>query len=161
MSISKRTWTTPSGEAREAWVDRYRDADGKQRLKTFKLLRDAKAWDRCVKDELEKGVHRPDSTSLTVRQAGSLLLERCKADGLEPEAISKYEQHLRLHIVPAIAVSEGPNRWVGELGDVKLSRLTTPMCDAFKCIWQPRRPGTAGGPPARATPSLGKCKVIS
>src|SRR5690242_6218700 len=121
IAMSKRIWTTPSGKTSEAFVYRYRDADGKQRLKTFKRERDAKAFERRVQDELEKGVHRPDSTSLTVRQAGPLLLERCKADGLEPEAISKYEQHLRLHIVPAIAVSEGPNRWAGELGDVKLT----------------------------------------
>lgn len=132
MSVVKRSWQTSSGKISSAFAVRYRDADGKQRLKTFERERDAKAWERRVKDELDKGIHRPDSTSLTLRQLRPLLLERCEAEGLEPEAVEKYESHLRLHVEPAVAALDTPNRWAGELGDVKLSRLTTPICDAFR-----------------------------
>jgi len=35
MSIRKRTWTSPKGEQKEAWVVDYVDQGGKRRLKTF------------------------------------------------------------------------------------------------------------------------------
>jgi integrase len=131
MSVAQRTWTTKSGD-HTAWVVRYDDADGKQRQKTFKRKRDADAWEAQTKVDLRKGIHRPDSTSVTVAEAGKLWLDRCKAEELEPRAIVGYQSHLLLHIVPA-EVSQGiPNGWSGKLGEVRLSRLTTPQCEAFK-----------------------------
>jgi integrase len=131
MAVEKRTWTTKSGE-RTAWVVRYYDADGKYRTKTFKRERDAKDWDAQVKVDLNKGIHRPDSTSITVSEAARLWLERCAGDELEPETIRPYEIHLRLHINPAAVPDDTPNGWSGKLGDVKLAKLTTPMCVAFQ-----------------------------
>ena len=58
MAVAKRTWKTPSGEIREAWVVRYYDSDGKYRTKTFKFERDAKQWEAQTKVDLKKGIHR-------------------------------------------------------------------------------------------------------
>jgi integrase len=132
MSVSKRTWTNPSGEAREAWVVRYYDSDGKYRMKTFKRGRDAKAWEAQKTVDIAKGTHRPERTSVTIKDAGALWLQRCLAENLEPEAVRPYEQHLRLHIYPAVAPVNVPNAWKGQLGDLKLCHLKTPMCEAFK-----------------------------
>jgi integrase len=131
MAVSKRTWTTPSGETRMAWVVRYYDADSKYRTKTFKRERDAKEWEAAVKVDLKKGIHRPDSTSITVGEAADLWLERKNAERHETTTIGAYELHVRLHIKPATVPENVPNGWVGQLRNVKLSRLTTPLCDAF------------------------------
>jgi integrase len=132
MAVAKRTWTTRSGEIRTAWVVRYYDADGKYRQKTFKRERDAKEWDAQTRVDLKKGVHRPDSTSITVREAGELWLKRCNDDELEPDTIRIYRGNFRLHIEPATVANDVPNGWKGTLGDVRLSQLTSPLCEAFR-----------------------------
>jgi hypothetical protein len=44
MSVRKRKWVSPQGEAREAWVADYVDGNGQRRNKNFKRKRDADAW---------------------------------------------------------------------------------------------------------------------
>lgn len=61
-------------------------------------------------------------------------LQRARAESLEPAAISSYERHCRLHILPATAPKGDPNGWSGNLGDVKLSQLTTPLCETFRLV---------------------------
>jgi hypothetical protein len=41
MSVSKRKWTTRNGETKEAWVATFKDQQGKRRLQTFDLKKDA------------------------------------------------------------------------------------------------------------------------
>jgi integrase len=135
MSISKRTWTTPSGETRTAWAVRYRDADKKYRLKTFARLQEARAWEAETKVEIKKGAHRPFSTSPTIRYAAELWLKRARDLTLEPRSIDGYESRVRLHINPAIAEPGAPNGWSGPLGDIRLAQVTTPLCRNFvRCV---------------------------
>lgn len=122
MAITKRHWPTNDGES-EAWVLRYYDAERKYRTKTFETKRAAEAWEAQMRVDKKKGIHRPDSTSLKIRELWPLLLETCKAEAVEPEAIDKYEQHLRIHVFPAATPKSTPNGWDGELGDLKVSRL--------------------------------------
>ena len=131
MAVSRRTWKKPSGDMGSAWVVRYYDESGKYRTKTFDKERKAKEWEAQTRVELKKGIHRPDSTSLTVNEAAKLWLDRCKSDGLERSTIQDYEIECRRHIVPAMVPEGTPNGWKGKFGDVKLSQLTSPMCDAF------------------------------
>src|SRR5262249_23973152 len=64
-------------------------------------------------------------------EAGQLWLDRKRGNGNEEDALRTEEVHVRLHIVSA-TVQEGTlNDWPGQLGDVKLSKLTSPMCDSF------------------------------
>lgn len=132
MAVSKRTWITVSGEIRTAFVVRYRDADKKVRLETFERERDAKARDAQIAVDLQKGIHRPLSTSITISEAAALWLERAVGEKLERSTIESYEGHVRLHINPAVISTNVPNAWRGKLGDVKLSRLTTPVCVTFQ-----------------------------
>jgi integrase len=71
MSIRKRTWTTPKGEEKTAWVVDYVDAKGKRRLKTFAKKKDADQFAATAKVEVREGVHVADSASATVKQAGN------------------------------------------------------------------------------------------
>jgi hypothetical protein len=115
MSVRKRTWINDSGTTGEAWVCRYRDAEGKQRLKTFEREREAKAWEAQMRVDLKQGTHRPERTSVTIRKAGALLLETCEAEDVDPATIEFYEKHLRVHIYPATASKTTPNAWEGQL----------------------------------------------
>src|SRR5947207_5409387 len=113
MAVRKRSWITGSGETHTAWVVSYRDAEKKQRQKTFKREREAKAWEAQTKVDLKKGLHRPDSTSITIKEAGAFWVDRAKGDQLEPAVIENYERALRLHIAPVFAPPDPPGRWDG------------------------------------------------
>lgn len=119
MSVRKRTWTTPAGEERSAWIVDYTDASGKRRLKTFRLKKEADAFTATASIEVRQGVHVADSVSATVEAAGRLWLASAAAAGLERSTCDQYRQHVELHIKPLI-------------GPTLLSRLTVPAVRAFE-----------------------------
>ena len=83
MSVRKRTWKSPSGETKEAWVVDYVDQHGDRHLKTFAKKRDADAHHAIVGVAVRAGTHTADSKSVTVAKAAELWLESCEAAGLE------------------------------------------------------------------------------
>ena len=119
MSVRKREWVSPQGEAREAWVVDYVGGSGKRRNKNFKLKRDADAYANRVNAEVRAGTHTPDSISPTVAEAGQLWLQTSENAGLERATLNSYREHLNLHIAPLI-------------GGIRLSQLTVPMVRAFE-----------------------------
>ena len=121
MSVRKRTWTGPGGEEKSAWLVDYVDAGGKRRAKTFRLKKDADAFAAKARVEVAAGVHMPDSIAQTVATAAQAWLSSCEADGLERTTVRQYRQHVDLHIVPFV-------------GNVKLSRLTTPAVHDFRDV---------------------------
>jgi integrase len=115
-SVRKRTWIK-GDQQQEAWVCYYRL--GKERhSKTFDKKKQADAYRAKVEVEIREGIHVPESSSLTVAQAGDLWIKTTEAGELEPTTIEQYQQHLRLHIIPLI-------------GQMKLSKLTAPAVRAF------------------------------
>jgi integrase len=106
-----------SGEIR--WQVDYRDREGKRRHKQFGTKANAVAFETKVRTELAAGTHVADSASVTVQVAGDLWLERGQREGLEAGTLNQYRQHLKHHIVPLI-------------GQVKLSKLTTPDVERFR-----------------------------
>jgi integrase len=116
-SIRKRAWRTASGEARESWIVDFRDQTGTRRHKQFARKKDADRWLLEARQQAERGVFTPDSTSITVGAACQLWLAKCEANGLEPTTLVQYRSHTK-HIELL-------------LGSVKLSRLTRPMAEAF------------------------------
>ena len=71
-----------------------------------------------TRGEIARGVHTPESTSITVAQAGELWIEAGEIERLERSTLRQYRNHLRLHIEPLI-------------GNVKLARLSTPAVEGF------------------------------
>ena len=102
MSVRKRTWKSPNGEPKEAWVVDYVDQHGDRHLKTFAKKRDADAHHAIVGVAVRAGTHTADSKSVTVAKAAELWLESCEAAGLERTTIAAYRQHAELHIVPML-----------------------------------------------------------
>lgn len=119
MSVRKRTWTTPKGEAKSAWIVDYVDTAGIRRLKTFKLKKLADAFAATASVEVREGTHVADSASATVAAAGKLWIASCNAAGLERSSVDAYDRHLRLHILPFI-------------GATKISALSIPAVRAFE-----------------------------
>ena len=119
MSVRKRTWKSPSGELREAWVVDYVDQHGDRHLKTFTKKRDADAHHAIVGAAVRAGTHTADSKSVTVAKAAELWLESCDAAGLERATIAAYREHVTLHIIPV-------------LGALRLSQLTVPLVRGFE-----------------------------
>ena len=118
MSVRKRT--LPSGEIR--WQVDYRDKegeDGKRRSRQFRTQKEALAHETKVRGEIAAGVHIADASSITIRKAGELWLQRCRLDELEGGTLRTYKQHLDLHILPLI-------------GNARLCKLTRPAVESFK-----------------------------
>jgi integrase len=119
MSVRKRTWKNPKGETQEAWVVDYVDQNGKRHIKTFSKKKEADAHHVTVKVEVRQGTHTPDSTSVTVEEAGKLWIQTAEANSLERTTVHEYERWLRQHIAPRI-------------GRAKLSQLSAPAVRAFE-----------------------------
>ena len=140
MSVRKRTWESPGGEMKEAWVVDYVDRDGDRHIKTFAKKRDADAEHAIVGVAVRAGVHTADSKSVTVAKAAELWIESCEAAGLERTTLAAYRQHADLHITPI-------------LGALKLSQLTVPLVRRFED--RLRRDGRSAPMVRKARRSLG------
>jgi integrase len=118
MSVRTHTWTTKSGETRQAYLVQYSTAEldkrgkRKRHVKFFDLKKDANAFHAQVRVDIGKGVHVPASKSITIEAAGRNWIDSC--GDLERTTVDGYLQHLNLHINPY-------------LGGVKLSALTVAM----------------------------------
>jgi integrase len=119
MSVRKRTWTTAKGVEQEAWVVDYVDQSGKRRNKQFDRKKSADDFDTTARNEMRAGIHTPDSTSVTVGEAGDRWIKACESVGLERTTVDAYRTHVDLHIKPF-------------LGTRKLSQLTIPMVTDFE-----------------------------
>jgi integrase len=117
MSVRRRVWENRDGSQGESWIVNYTDQGGTRRMKSFERKRDADAFHATVSVDVRRGLHVPDSQSVTVAEAGRLWLESTAL--LERTTRVQYRQHVNLHIVPI-------------LGAAKLSQLTVPMARAFE-----------------------------
>src|SRR5579885_316083 len=117
-SIRKRTWKS-AGEVKTAWVADYFDQTGKRHIKTFSTKKAADSWLVTARDEVQKGIHTPASTSITVEQAGEDWISQGETDGLERSTLRQYRQHLDYHIKPLV-------------GSVKLAELTAAVVQDFR-----------------------------
>ncbi|MFC4594274.1 tyrosine-type recombinase/integrase [Sphingobium tyrosinilyticum] len=118
-SIRRRTWTSPKGEEKTAWLVDYVDNGGKRRAKQFGKKKDAEAWLVGAAWQVSQGTHTADSASVTVKKAAELWIEKAEAEDRERSTIKQYKELERLHISPLI-------------GNVKLSRLTMPMVEKYR-----------------------------
>jgi integrase len=117
--VRKRTWQNSKGE-QTAWIADYFDQDGKRHIKTFARQSEAKAWLVTAQGEVVRGVHTPESTSITVTEAAALWLDKGALENLERSTLRQYRNHVDLHIKPA------------RIGGEKLARLSTPVIEAFR-----------------------------
>ncbi len=102
MSVRKRTWTTPKGVEKSAWVVDYTDTKGKRRLKTFAKKKEADAFAATASVEVRDGVHVADRDTVTVKKAAELWIATGEGEGLERSTLNQRRRHLKYHIGPFI-----------------------------------------------------------
>src|SRR6266581_9495911 len=117
-SIRKRTWTNSKGE-QTAWIADYFDQAGKRHIKTCSTKKAADAWLVNARGELQRGVHTPENSSITVAEAAELWIGKGELENLERSTLRQYRNHADMHIKPLI-------------GAEKLARLSTPAIEAFR-----------------------------
>lgn len=118
-AIRKRSWITPAGKDKVAWLVDYRDAGGIRRAKQFGRKKEAEDFLITMGGEVAKGTHTADSQSITVKKAGENWIGRARREDLEASTIASYEQHARLHIYPF-------------LGGKRLNQLSRPIIEQFR-----------------------------
>jgi integrase len=111
MSIRKRTWKTPRGEDREAWVLDFSDGSGKRRHETFARRKDAEQREAQVRIDITRGAGILARDKTIVRIADDWI-DHLQEERRERSTIKNYEQHLRLHILPVIGRQK-----IGKLGE--------------------------------------------
>lgn len=114
-NVNKRQWKGPNGEAKEAWMVRYKDRSGKYRGRSFKRKKEADAFARQVEIELDKDTHVARTATVTVAHLIDSYLENCEQrhkDGRKMSLahITTLRQQFAKHIRP-------------ELGRYKLTEL--------------------------------------
>lgn len=119
-NVRKRKWTTAKGEVKTAWVADYFDQERKRQIKTFDHKREADAWLVAARGEVARGVHTPESGSITVAEAAKLWLEKGALERLERSTLRQYQNHIDRHLTPS------------RIGTEKLAKLTAPMIEAFR-----------------------------
>jgi integrase len=118
-SIRKRAWCNKEGE-QTAWVADYFDQNGKRHIKTFETKKAAAAWLVEAQGEVKRGVHTPESASITVAEAADIWIEKGQLENLERSTLRQYRNHVDLHIKRS------------RIGAEKLARLSTPAIEAFR-----------------------------
>jgi integrase len=118
-SIRKRTWRSKDGE-QTAWVADYFDQNGKRHIKTFDTKKSAAGWLVETQSEVKRGVHTPESASITLAEAAEIWIEKGELESLERSTLRQYRNHVDLHIRGS------------RIGSEKLARLSTPAIEAFR-----------------------------
>ena len=118
-SVYKRTWSGQDGRERVRWVAAYKDQHGQRHNNGFRVKKEAKAFLVLTEGEIVRGIHTPESGSITVAEAARLWLKRGELEKLERSTLRQYRNHVDLHILPLI-------------GAVKLAKLATPIVQLFR-----------------------------
>jgi integrase len=69
-------------------------------MKTFRLKKEADAFETRSRFEITQGTHTPDSASISIAEAADLWIETCAGRRLERSTIDSYRQHIKFHIRP-------------------------------------------------------------
>ena len=88
-TVRKRTWRNSKGE-QTAWVADYFDQHGSRRIKTFAKKKEADAFLVTTQGEVARGVHTPESASITVAEACEIWIERGELEKLERTTLKQY-----------------------------------------------------------------------
>lgn len=114
-TITKRTWKTAKGEAREAWRLAYTDTKGKRHKEQFATKKEADARLKAVTADEANGVLLADAKGLTIADAIKAFSDDLDAREVRGEAtrmyVSNTKRQLEMHVLP-------------ELGKMKLIHAT-------------------------------------
>lgn len=121
--VSKRSWTTTSGEKKGAWLLTYHDAQGTRHRIQFSKKSEADAERIHVEGQIVSGTHVADKNSLTVLDAAMAFLadfeNLVRTGKRERSTFQAYRHQVNLHLRPH------------GIAGIKLSRLSGPDCTNY------------------------------
>src|SRR3954454_25023239 len=104
-TVAKRQWTY-KGKTKTAWVVRYTDQTGKERLKTFQSRAEAQNARLDIENEIELGIHTAARASLIIRDLAQKYLKHVnslrEAETIGDSYYRGIELALRRSIVPKL-----------------------------------------------------------
>lgn len=105
-SVAKREWTH-KGVTKTAWVVRYIDNDGAQRMKTVRSKKDADAYRKNIEAELDRGEHVASTRSVTVSRlieeyVASLDARVASGRRMSRTTVITWAGMLRNHVEPSL-----------------------------------------------------------
>lgn len=132
-TITKRHWTTGSGEAREAWVLAFTDANGKRHKHQHSTKRAADAHRVEVEGQVTKGTFRPDAKVKTVAAAVESYLDALQ-DSRDLEQVTEhYLRTTRAQLLNYVAPEQGRAvEFEKGIGSIRLAALTPPRVLQFR-----------------------------
>jgi integrase len=126
-SVRKRTWKTPSGEVKTAWVVDYAAKRGDRQRKHFANKKAADAFRINVEGQMQSGVYRAAADKMTVKQACESFLEHCQGRNERDERMTRkmlvvYRGHINNYILHAdrgVAARKLSQFTAGSVGDFR------------------------------------------
>src|SRR3954471_13785114 len=103
-SVRKRSWTTPRGEPRAAWIVDFVHTNGNRDRRLFKTKRDADTFRIKVEGQLTAGMFRPDAAKTSVAGAAADFLVYCEGRMARGERMTRhnlagYRGHVNKHVL--------------------------------------------------------------
>ncbi|GHA11262.1 integrase [Devosia pacifica] len=141
-SITKRNWTKPNGEEREAWLLTWFDASGKRHRKQFARKREADAARIEKEGEVAKGTFRAGADKFTVEQAVGDYVKHLEARNERDQRVTRtYLDSTRAELENYVLakprdeeskVFSRATTFTDGIGHMKLARLTPADVDDWK-----------------------------
>jgi integrase len=124
-SVRKRTWTSPTGEAKTAWFVDYYDNRGDRQRRHFANKKSADAFRISIEGQLATGIYRPDARRLTVRAACQAFIAHCEGrlrrdERMTRKMLTVYRGYINNHILPSLAnwrLSQLTAKTIGDFRD--------------------------------------------
>jgi integrase len=88
-SVRRRTWKTPSGETKAAWVVDYTDSRGDRQRKHYLSKKAADAFRIQVEGQMQAGTYRPNADKVTVKEVCESFLEHCTGRNKRDERMTR------------------------------------------------------------------------
>ncbi|MGO4722978.1 MULTISPECIES: site-specific integrase [unclassified Inquilinus] len=141
--VRKRTWTTPSGEQRQAWACDWTDGSGSRQRKQFPTSREANAFRIDLEGKIASGTYRPEASKVTVQFAAEAFLKHClgrweRHERMTWKTFDTYEGQILNYVCPdpsRHADKKRPKKlkaFSAGIGDIKLAQLTPPVIGEFR-----------------------------
>jgi hypothetical protein len=73
-------------------------SEGRRHIKTCRTKKEADSFLVHARHEIVRGVHTPESTSITIAEAARVWLEKGELEHLERSTLRQYSIHVKLHI---------------------------------------------------------------
>jgi integrase len=140
--VTKRTWTTGGGEARQAWRVDFTDSEGRRQRKQYQTKREADDFRVEIEGQLRSGTFRHGADKTTVKEICTAYLEYAtgrfeRGERFTHAHLHAVTGHVWNYICPDRMWRESKGKsavkpFTQGIGDIKLSQLSPRRVGEFR-----------------------------